>query len=71
MSGNLKISIRFFNDREVRAVWDESHANQLVSVTTQLKLTATVGKKYNCDILDRLGSSCGRAGIKSAPKCSS
>jgi cell filamentation protein len=55
MSGNLKISIRFFNDREVRAVWDESHANQLVSVTTQLKLTASDGKKYNSDMLDSFG----------------
>ncbi len=86
---NTKISIRFFNDREVRAVWDEQHAkwwfsvvdvvavltdqndyaktrnywkylkaklknegNQLVSVTTQLKLTATDGKKYLTDTLD-------------------
>ncbi len=94
MSGNLKISIRFFNDREVRAVWDESQAkwyfsvldvvgvlneeqdytkvrnywkylkaklkkenNQLVSVTTQLKLTASDGKKYNSDMLDSFGSS--------------
>ena len=79
-----KISIRFFNDREVRAIWDEANAkwwfsvldivgilneendyskvrnywkylkaklkmekNKLVSATTQLKLTATDGKKYN------------------------
>lgn len=92
MTGNLKISIRFFNDREVRAVWDESHAkwyfsvldvvgvlneeqdytkvrnywkylkaklkkenNQLVSTTTQLKLTASDGKKYNSDMLDSFG----------------
>ncbi len=92
MTGNLKISIRFFNDREVRAVWDESHAkwyfsvldvvgvlneeqdytkvrnywkylkaklkkenNQLVSATTQLKLTASDGKKYNSDMLDSFG----------------
>jgi len=84
-----KISIRFFNDREVRAVWDEEtnrwffsvldvvgalndqedynknrnywkylkaklkkEGNQLVSVTTQLKLTAADGKKYNSDVLD-------------------
>lgn len=76
-----KISIRFFNDREVRAIWDDEHSkwffsvldivgvfndqadyeknrnywkylkaklrkekNQLVSATTQLKLTAADGK---------------------------
>jgi len=26
MSNNTKISIRFFNDKEVRAIWDEEHA---------------------------------------------
>ncbi len=78
-----KISIRFFNDTEVRAVWDEENSKwyfsvldiigalnnqndyeknrnywkylkaklkkeniQLVSATTQLKLTAADGKKY-------------------------
>lgn len=88
----MKISIRFFNDREVRAVWDDAHSkwwfsvldvvgilneemdysktrnywkylkaklkienNQLVSVTTQLKLTAADGKKYNTDTLDSAG----------------
>jgi cell filamentation protein len=87
-----KISIRFFNDREVRAIWDEQHAkwwfsvldivgilneendytkarnywkylkaklkkenNQLVSTTTQLKLVAADGKKYNSDMLDSEG----------------
>lgn len=87
-----KISIRFFNDQEVRAIWDDHHAkwcfsvldivsvlneesdytkvrnywkylkaklkkenNQLVSATTQLKLTATDGKKYNTDTLDSKG----------------
>lgn len=92
MSWQTKISIRFFDDREVRAVWDEENAkwwfsvldivgilneendynkvrnywkylkaklkkesNQLVSVTTQLKLTATDGKKYNTDMLDSDG----------------
>ncbi len=86
---NKKISIRFFNDREVRAVWDDKNAkwwfsvldivavltdqddytktrnywkylkaklkkenNELVSATTQLKLTAADGKKYNSDMLD-------------------
>ncbi len=89
---NQKISIRFFDDREVRAVWDDEHAkwwfsvldivavltdqndynktrnywkylkaklkkedNQLVSATTQLKLTAADGKKYKSDMLDYNG----------------
>ena len=89
---SAKISIRFFDDREVRAVWDEQNAkwwfsvldivavltnqddytktrnywkylkaklkkegNQLVSATTQLKLTAADGKKYNTDMLDYNG----------------
>lgn len=88
----LKISIRFFNDREVRAVWDDANAkwwfsvldivavmneehdydkvrnywkylkaklkkgqSQLVSATTQLKLTAADGKKYLTDTLDSSG----------------
>ncbi len=88
----MKISIRFFDEREVRAVWDDEHAkwwfsildivgvlneepdytkvrnywkylkaklkkesNQLVSVTTQLKLTAADGKKYKTDMLDSDG----------------
>lgn len=87
-----KISIRFFDDREVRAVWDEENAkwwfsvldivavltdqndytktrnywkylkaklkkenSQLVSATTQLKLTAADGKKYKSDTLDYNG----------------
>ncbi|HRB68470.1 MAG TPA: Fic family protein [Chitinophagales bacterium] len=87
-----KISIRFFNDQEVRAVWDEQNSkwwfsvldivgvlneepdytkvrnywkylkaklkkenNQLVSATTQLKLVAADGKKYNTDMLDSDG----------------
>jgi cell filamentation protein len=88
----MKISIRFFDDREVRAVWDDAGAkwwfsvldivgvlndehdytkvrnywkylkaklkkenNQLVSATTQLKLTAADGKKYLTDTLDSNG----------------
>lgn len=88
----MKISIRFFNNREVRAIWDDKNArwwfsvldiigvlndennytkirnywkylkaklkkenNQLVSNTTQLKLTAADGKKYNTDTLDSAG----------------
>lgn len=84
-----KISIRFFDDREVRAVWDEQNDkwwfsvldivavlndqddytktrnywkylktklkkenNELVSVTTQLKLLASDGKRYLTDMLD-------------------
>jgi cell filamentation protein len=92
MSYKTKISISFFDDREVRAVWDEENAkwwfsvldivavlrdqsdyaknrnywkylkaklkkenNQLVSSTTQLKLTAADGKKYKSDMLDYEG----------------
>jgi cell filamentation protein len=88
----LKISIRFFDDREVRAIWDDEHSkwwfsvvdvvavlndepdyakvrnywkylkaklkkenSQLVSATTQLKLTAADGKKYKTDMLDSDG----------------
>ena len=87
-----KISIRFYNDREVRAVWDEEHNHwwfsvldivgaineqndytknrnywkylkarakkensELVSCTTQLKLTAADGKKYNTDVISQYG----------------
>ncbi len=87
-----KISIRFFDDREVRAVWDEENAkwwfsvldivsvltdqddytktrnywkylkaklkkegSEVVSITTQLKLTAADGKKYKSDMLDYNG----------------
>lgn len=90
--GKEKISIRFFDDREVRAVWDEENAkwwfsvldivailtdqndyaktrnywkylkaklkkenSQLVSVTTQLKLSANDGKRYLTDMLDYNG----------------
>jgi len=92
MKEQLKISIRFFDDREVRAVWDDENTkwrfsvldivgalneepdymkvrnywkylkakfkkenNQLVSITTQLKLTAADGKKYLTDTLDSGG----------------
>jgi len=87
-----KVSIRFFDDREVRAVWDEQNAkwwfsvldivalltdqddytktrnywkylkaklkkenSELVSVTTQLKLLASDGKRYLTDMLDYNG----------------
>ncbi|MBK8471180.1 MAG: Fic family protein [Sphingobacteriales bacterium] len=87
-----KVSIRFFDDREVRAVWDDENSkwwfsvldivgvlneepdykknrnywkylkaklkkenSQLVSATTQLKLLAADGKKYNTDMLDSEG----------------
>lgn len=83
-----KISIRFYKDHEVRAIWDEEknqwyfsvldiigsingeedytktrnywkylkaklkrQNNELVSITTQLKLTAADGKKYATDCL--------------------
>lgn len=89
---DAKISIRFFDNHEVRAVWDDDNAkwlfsvldivsvlneendynktrnywkylkaklrkenNQLVSATTQLKLLAADGKKYNTDTLDSNG----------------
>lgn len=92
MKEPIKLSIRFFNDREVRAVWDDAHSRwwfsvldivgvlneetdytkvrnywkylkaklkkeniQLVSATTQLKLTAGDGKKYKTDMLDSGG----------------
>ena len=84
-----KISIRFFHDKEVRAIWDEENSKwwfsvldivgvlnaqddyeknrnywkylkaklkktlpELVSDTTQLKLTAADGKKYKSDVMD-------------------
>lgn len=87
-----KQSIRFYNDREVRAVWSEEgskwlfsvldvigaineqddyaktrnywkylkaklkkEGSELVSATTQLKLRAADGKKYNTDVLDAEG----------------
>ena len=87
-----KLSIRFFNDHEVRAVWsDEENKwffsvldvigainaqedyqktrnywkylkaklkkedNELVSATTQLKMTAADGKRYSTDVLDADG----------------
>jgi cell filamentation protein len=92
MSNNTKMSIRFFDDREIRAVWDEENSkwwfsvldivavltdqddyaktrnyweylkaklkkenNKLVSVTTQLKLLASDGKRYSTDMLDYNG----------------
>jgi cell filamentation protein len=92
MNNNTKISIRFFDDREVRAVWDEENSKwwfsvldivavltdqddykkarnywkylkaklkkentELVSVTTQLKLLASDGKRYLSDMLDYNG----------------
>jgi cell filamentation protein len=92
MNEKLKISIRFFNDVEVRAAWDDTlekwyfsvldiigvlneeqeytkirnywkylkaklkkENNQLVSSTTQLKIAAADGKKYNTDMLDSAG----------------
>ena len=87
-----KVSIRFFNDREIRAVWDDAAAKwwfsvldvvgalngepdyaktrnywkylkaklkrenpELVSATTQLRLTAADGKRYKSDALDADG----------------
>ena len=87
-----KISIRFYKDHKVRAVWDEEHnhwwfsvldivgainqqddheknrnywkylkaklrkeQSEVVSDTTQLKLTAADGKKYNTDVISQAG----------------
>ena len=87
-----KISIRFFKDYKVRAVWDEENCkwwfsaldivgaineqddhdknrnywkylkaklrkeqSEVVSGTTQLKLTAADGKKYNTDVISQDG----------------
>ncbi|MCQ2271933.1 MAG: Fic family protein [Bacteroidales bacterium] len=87
-----KISFRFYKDREVRAVWDDTtskwffsvldvlgaineqddhtktrnywkylknklkkEGSELVSITTQLKLKAADGKRYNTDVLDAYG----------------
>lgn len=87
-----KISIRFYKNHKVRAVWDEEHnqwwfsvldivgaineqddheknrnywkylkaklkkeQNEVVSDTTQLKLTAADGKKYNTDVVNQVG----------------
>ena len=87
-----KISIRFYKDYKVRAVWDEDHNqwwfsildivgavneqedheknrnywkylkaklkkenSEVVSATTQLKLTASDGKKYNTDVISQAG----------------
>ncbi len=89
---NAKISIRFFDDRKVRAVWDEENAkwwfsvldlvavltdqndynktrnywkylkaklkkenSQVVSATTQFKITAPDGKRRLTDMLDYNG----------------
>ena len=87
-----KISIRFYKDHKVRAVWDDEHnhwwfsvldivgavneqddheknrnywkylkaklrkeQNEVVSDTTQLKLTASDGKKYKTDVICQAG----------------
>ena len=87
-----KISIHFYKDYKVRAVWDEEHnhwwfsvldivgainaqdnheknrnywkylkaklrkeQSEVVSDTTQLKLTASDGKKYNTDVISQAG----------------
>ena len=87
-----KISIRFYKDHKVQAVWDDEHnhwwfsvldivgaineqndheknrnywkylkaklrkeQSEVVSDTTQLKLTASDGKKYNTDVIGQAG----------------
>jgi cell filamentation protein len=89
---STKISIRFYKDHQVRAVWDveqnqwwfsvldvvgaingqddheknrnywkylkaklKKEQSEVVSDTTQLKLTAADGKKYNTDVISQLG----------------
>ena len=55
-----KKSIRFYNDRQVRAVWDEKNAKwkltadsvQLVSVTHDFKFEAPDGKQQASDAMD-------------------
>ena len=88
----MKLSVRFYKDFTVRAVWDEEQNQwwfsvldivgaineqdvhqknrnywkylkaklrkenvELVSATTQLKLTASDGKKYNTDVISQAG----------------
>lgn len=88
----MKVSIRFYNDHKVRAIWNEDankwyfsvldiigainaqndytktrnywkylktklkkEGNELVSTTTQLKLKAADGKRYNTDVVDADG----------------
>ena len=92
MTMGNKISIRFYKDHKVRAIWDEKQnqwwfsvldivgaineqddhekarnywkylkaklkkeQNEVVSDTTQLKLTAADGKKYNTDVISLSG----------------
>ena len=89
---SMKLSVRFYKDFTVRAVWDEEQNQwwfsvldivgaineqdvhqknrnywkylkaklrkenvELVSATTQLKLTASDGKKYNTDVISQAG----------------
>ncbi len=44
-----KVSIRFYKDHEVRAVWSKE-GNELVSATNQLRLRAAVGKLNYTDM---------------------
>jgi cell filamentation protein len=41
--GNIKVSIRFFDDREVRAVWDEQNAKWWFSVLDIVALLTDQG----------------------------
>ena len=56
-----KVSIRFFNDREVRAIWDDENSKwwfsatdniQVVSLTHDFKFQVPDGKKRAADALD-------------------
>ena len=42
----LKTSIRFYNDREVRAVWDEEHNKWLIIPITTRRIDLQFGLQY-------------------------
>jgi cell filamentation protein len=53
MSEPLKISIRFFNDREVRAVWDDINAKWWFSV---LDVVGVLNEEYDIKRLGIIGN---------------
>jgi len=58
MSNNTKISIRFFSNREVRAIWDEEGYKwwlTVVDVAAAFKFVTANGKKRLADALDSEG----------------
>lgn len=55
MSNNTKISIRFFNNREVRAIWDEEGYKwwlTVINVAAAFEFATVEGKKRLADALD-------------------